>query len=298
MLSVYQADTEHEVSLADLWRVLYDGKWIVVLVALSCAILSAVAAFTLTPVYRAQVLMAPVAEDGSRSGIAALAGQLGGLAAFAGLQPPAGANTALGIATLESRALTEQFIRERNLMPVLFPDAGGSSDNDVDVGEGSSDAPTIGDAYSLFDSIRAVTEDVQTGLVTLTVDWPDAEVAADWANGLVAQVNERLRNDAIEEAQQNLEFLEGQLDNYSAVAVREAVFNLMEAEMKNAMLANVRAEYAFEVIDPAVVPERRFKPRRLLMVVVGSVAGCILGFLAVFLRNARNSARTTARDDS
>ena len=54
----------------------------------------------------------------------------------------------------------------------------------------SGEAPTMEDAYRLFDSIRNVDEDIQTGLVTVTVDWSDPKLAAEWANGLVQDVNE------------------------------------------------------------------------------------------------------------
>jgi len=53
------------------------------------------------------------------------------------------------------------------------------------------------------------------------------------------------------------------------------------------MLANVRVEYAFTVIDPAVPPERRISPRRSLYVLVGALLGFTLGISAAYLRSIR-----------
>ncbi|MND03148.1 hypothetical protein D3C83_228340 [compost metagenome] len=53
--------------------------------------------------------------------------------------------------------------------------------------------------------------------------------------------------------------------------------------MKNSMLANVRQEYAFRVIDPAKIPEERQWPNRVLIALLGFCAGLVAGtFTAVF----------------
>ena len=48
------------------------------------------------------------------------------------------------------------------------------------------------------------------------------------------------------------------------------------------MLANVNEDFALEVIDPAVAPETREKPKRKLIVALGGVCGGFLGIFAVF----------------
>jgi uncharacterized protein involved in exopolysaccharide biosynthesis len=52
------------------------------------------------------------------------------------------------------------------------------------------------------------------------------------------------------------------------------------------MLANARREYAFTVVDPAVPPELRYYPRRTAMVVIGAIAGLLLGIAAAVIRRS------------
>ena len=68
--------------------------------------------------------------------------------------------------------------------------------------------------------------------------------------------------------------------------------------MKKAILANINKEYAFKIIDPAVVPEEPVRPRKLAMAAVGTAAGFMLGIFVVLLRNARGlaSARSPGAD--
>ena len=59
------------------------------------------------------------------------------------------------------------------------------------------------------------------------------------------------------------------------------------------MLANVNEDFALEVIDPAVPPETREKPKRKLIVTLGGVCGGFLGvfalFFAQFVRKLKSS---------
>ena len=51
---------------------------------------------------------------------------------------------------------------------------------------------------------------------------------------------------------------------------------------KKAMLANVKEDFALEVIDPAVVQEQRDSPDRKFIVSVGVLIGLLLGVFMIF----------------
>jgi uncharacterized protein involved in exopolysaccharide biosynthesis len=282
---LYPLDESEEIRLLDLWRAVWSGKWLVVLASFALAVLAVLASFLITPEYRSQAVLSPVGSS-SGGGLAALAGQFGGLASLAGLNLGAEDNVAESIAILKSRALTERFIRERNLLPVIFHDDWDAGKNAWDVDP--DDVPTLARGVERFDkSIRTVNQDVETGLVNLSVDWIDPVLARDWAQGLIAEVNADMRGRAIDQSKRNIEFLKGQLEATDAVELRTAVFSVMESEMKNAMMAAVRTDFAFEVIDPPVVPERPAWPNRILLAVVGFFLGGMIGVLVVLMRRPK-----------
>ena len=82
--------------------------------------------------------------------------------------------------------------------------------------------------------------------------------------------------------------------------MRAVLYNLLESEKQKAMLANVNEDFALEVIDPAVAPEIREKPKRTLIVVLAGVCGGFLGifvvFFAQFLRKLDSSSSSTKID--
>lgn len=62
---------------------------------------------------------------------------------------------------------------------------------------------------------------------------------------------------------------------------------MIEAQTKTKMLANTQEEYAFRILDKAVVPEEKIRPKRTLIVVLGVMIGLIMGVFSAFLRQAK-----------
>jgi uncharacterized protein involved in exopolysaccharide biosynthesis len=261
-------------------------------VILACVLGSAALAMMMTPVYLAEIQVAPVSENESNSRFAAQLGEIGGLAALSGINMEQGDKKNESIATLRSRKFTEQFIRDEKLLPVLFRDKWDAENQRWDEAD-PDDVPTLEDAWKLFNKkIRRISEDRKTGLVVLSIEWEDAEEAAGWANKLMSRANEMLRTKAVTESENAIGYLREQLGKTSVVELQEVVNRLIESEMKEIILANITREYAFRVIDPAVVPNKPFKPDVKLFMVMAAMSGIVIGIiLAFFLNDLRNQGR-------
>jgi len=263
----------HEL-VAALWRHRY---WIA-LFTTACAVAAGAASYLSPNKYEATVLMSPVSGQSNPSGLGALGpavSQLGGLASL-GFSMGGGGQKAEAIATLESEALTEQYIRENNLLPILFSknwDAKLEKWKEPD----PSKVPTVWLGNLYFNKVvRTVKETPRTGLVTLTITWTDAKLAAQWANGLVKMTNDYLREKAIKESDRNIAYLNEQVTKTSVVELRSSIYALMNAEIKKEMLARGSEEFALKVIDPAVAPEKKSSPQRVLWVLAGFCMGLLI----------------------
>jgi capsular polysaccharide biosynthesis protein len=145
--------------------------------------------------------------------------------------------------------------------------------------------------------IRTVVEDRKTGLVTLTIEWKDKAMAAQWANDLVARTNAYVRQRALNLSARNLAYLNEELKNTNVVETQQAIYKLIEGEIKTTMLARGNEQYSFTVIDPAVVPQDKSNIRRLYVVLIGFFGGLVIGILWALLGH-RLSERWKAREAS
>lgn len=114
---LYGGQASDELSLRELWNVTWRGKWVIMAVTLLFAAGSVGYALMATEWYRAEVLLAPASDRTTLP----LGGQLGGLAAIAGVAPRGG-DVAEAIATLKSRELARAFIEDEGLLTVFFAD--------------------------------------------------------------------------------------------------------------------------------------------------------------------------------
>lgn len=278
-----------ELTFAQALQILREG-WITIAVFAVVLTGAAVAlAFMWKPIYLGQVLLAPAGtEDMPGNALTRLAGQFAPLADLVGGNAQQGLDSKdARLATLSSRRLTENFIRERNLLPELFPKQWDSQAQRWKSRNGKPWVPTMDDAVSLFEhKVRRVVEERRTGLVTLSIEWGNPLVAADWANDLVRRANAFLQARAKEEATRSIAFLEGELEKTTVVERRQIIYRLIESRTSQIMMANARAEFAFIVVDPAVPsdPHRFIRPKRTMIVAAGLALGLISGALFVLIR--------------
>jgi uncharacterized protein involved in exopolysaccharide biosynthesis len=280
-------DTAQELDVGVLAHLLWEYRRTVLIGALLGALLFGVVAFTSPPVFRASVVLTP-ARERNNGNMGALATEIGGLASLAGVDiaPGGSATVQSSAAVLESHHLAEEFIRRNGLLP--------------DLTRASSKNKTLWHATDFFKkNVVTIVKDNRKGTTTVSIEWTDAAVAARWANGYVALANDLVRTRALEDSSRNIAYLNDQLAKTNDIELRRVMYNLVENETKTLMLANGRTEYAFEVVDPAVTPELKIGPHRLIMTIIGFIVGfsfaSVIAFLVDRIRLHRQRRMLTLR---
>ncbi len=276
------------MSLADVIRLTLRHFPLVLGAFFGFAVVAAAVSLLLPDIYLGEALIAP-AENEQNTGIQL--GGLEGLAGLAGISLPASADTDQNLAVLRSRDFIWRFIREQDLMPVLFSKEWDASKEQW-IAADPDEQPNLWDAYRLFTrKIFQVTKEPNTGLVRVSIEWYDPEVAALWANQIIELLNHYLRSKAIETSTKNLEYLNEELESVEVAGMRLTLYQLIEKEQRTAMVVNTQKEYAFRVLDPAVAPDKKVRPKRALLTLLAGVLGVLLAMVYVVVRYGdRNDA--------
>ncbi|MDB3957889.1 Wzz/FepE/Etk N-terminal domain-containing protein [Opitutales bacterium] len=284
---------EDEIDLLQLIRTLLQAWKTIVGITILCTGLAVAYALYAQEVFKAETLLAPAQEE--KSGASSALSQFGGLAAMAGVTIPANSNIERVLATLKTRVFLKKFIEEKNLLPVIFEDFWDAASNSWKLQLGQESFISE-DGISPLRGAIEVDQD-KSGLITLSISWKDPQVAAQWANDLVKQLNEQLREQAISDSKKRVGYLEQELAKTTLQDMRAVLYNLLESEKQKAMLANVNEDFALEVIDPAVAPETREKPNRKLIVALGGVCGGFLGIFTVFFAQFLRKLKSTNSEE-
>jgi len=279
---------QDSLSLKEFVGLLRQYRWLFSGVLAICLIAAVLLALFSAPVYRAEALVA-AAEDNSSS-----SGDLSSIVSRFSTIPGVGAlaksaqqeKLAEGMATLKSPQFLADFIRDENLLPVLFAEQWDAENKQWLVDDPSA-IPTEQDAWVLFrEELLSLGEDkANPGISIVAIEWTDREQAVAWVNLLIERLNNRLRTKAIEEADKTIEYLNKELEKSRIVELRQSIFYMIETQINLRTMANVREEYVLKFISPAVVPDedRYIRPNRPFTVLMGAVIGVVAGVFACFM---------------
>lgn len=291
---------DDEIDLIEVIKTLWQGKWIIIGITFVFAVAAVVYAIKQPNIYKAHAVLAP-AESGSSNSMSKLAAQYGGIASLAGVNLGAGeiSTTDLALQIIKSRQFINEFIEKHQLLvPLMALKEWDVENNKIVLDDEKYDAetdtwlrepkglrgakPTAQEAYEVFTKDHLnVSSDTKSGFHTVSISHRSPYVAQQWVSWLIEDINQILRERSIEEAENNLAYLTEQLEKTSIANMQTALYNLIEEQTKSLMLAEAQNEFAFKVVDPAVVPEVKSAPKRALISIVGTMAGGMLGVMLV-----------------
>jgi len=292
-----QEQKNNEIDLAELWGAIWSGKWLIVITFCIFSVSSVFYALQLPNIYKSEALLAPASEKSG--GMGGLASQFGGIASIAGINLGATGidKTTLALETLLSRTFILKFVKEHEMIVPLMAAKGWDSKNnkliynDKIFNEQNMEwiqkkdtpqqyQPSKQDIINSFKKIITIEKDEQTALVTISIKYFSPYWAQKWLDLLIESINLEMKNKDLVEAEENIKYLRLQLDKTKINELIISLHELISQQVKVIMVANVRKEYVFKVIDPAYYPEVKSGPRRAIICVFGSLLG---GFLAVFV---------------
>ena len=291
---------DDEIDLRELFTAIWQGKWIIVIITALFASASVYYAVNLPNIYKSEALLAPAEQD-KTSG---LVGQFGGLASLAGVNLGANGNvdkTQLAIEILRSRKFSREFINKYDILPDLMAAKTWNSETNTvlydekfyDVEQNKwvrevkapyKPEPSMQEAYKKFIKIISANKNEETGMVTISVEHVSPVVAQQWVNWLIDDINQTMKARDVIEANESTDFLTQQLEQTKIADIRAVLYKLVEEQAKTIMFANVRDEYVFKIIDPAIIPEQKAKPARALICVLGTFLGGMISFIIILFR--------------
>lgn len=288
-----------EIDLRELMAAIAKGKWIILATTTLFTVLAVFYSLSLPNIYKSEVTLAPASDSSSLK----IPGQLGGLAALAGvdLGGKGGDKTALALEILKSREFLGRFIEENDLYVPIMAAKGWDRASDKllidpeiyneetkqwvrEVQEPFKPKPSVLETILEFNKLLSVSQDKMSGMVKLNVEYYSPIIAKIWADKLVIRINEEMRNRDLSEAEKSIEYLNEQIQKTNLADIRMMLFSLVEEQTKTKMLANVREEYVLKTIDAAVIAELKSGPKRALIVLMALVLGIVMSIMFLIVR--------------
>ncbi|MBI5469215.1 MAG: hypothetical protein HY891_08800 [Deltaproteobacteria bacterium] len=302
---------DDEIYLMDYLRTLWKRKLMIIFMAAAAVSATSIYSMFLKDVYQASAVISPVSDKGPGEGLATMAQQFGGIV---GISLPNSASSSEIVNLLKSNVLREKVVRKYNLFPVLFPaqrdagkkawktedmarltlklssasmkasDAFGSGERTSQPGEeGGAGAPTMWDALRMLESIVAVKNNSSSNTITVSAEFHNPEMASAIVNYFLAALVEHMSEESKKVANANARYLENLLRTTADPIIRQKVYNLLAQQIEISMMAEMKENFAFKIIDPSRPPDIKIRPKKKQMVFLSLVISLFAGiFLALF----------------
>jgi len=268
-------DVPSEISILDLFQVLNSSKKFIIFSTI-IAILAMTLLWAITPTkYRATALLAVASTDQSSS-ISPIGG-FGGIAGLAGINiGQGGSKIKTSIAIYKSRMFIEDYINDEDLLKKLFLEDWDSKNN-----RWKTEPPTVRSGFGIYRNMMEIVE--TNSLYRVTFSGPDPKVVEELTNNSIIRLNNYSREQSISESKRSIQYLEEQLLQTNVKDSQVFLYNLIEDQTKNIMLATAREEYVFKFIDPAILPTSKYSPLFGQYLFLGFWIGLICSSLLILI---------------
>lgn len=308
-------DQDDEINLLELWQVIWKRRKFIAYFAGIVVVLTVIVSLLMTNIYESKATIMTVESKSATGGsgmAAALAAMGGGLASMIGT--PDSASAAEISTLLKSNILRSKIIQEYNLLPILFSDQWDEEKKrwkepsfldeiislasklikaikpeDKKAIKKEEGVPDVYDGLRELEDIVNIEEVKAKGLIgkdntiVVAAQFEDPEIAASLVNYFLAALNDHMSKEAKRVAALNKKYLEEQLPLNSDPLIKQKIYAMIAQQVETAMMAEVKENFSFKVIDPPMVPDKKLKPKRAQMVVLSFVVALFLAVFIVFL---------------
>jgi len=314
---------EDEINLLDYWRVLRKRQKLIIRVVVAAVLVTVVISLMMTNIYQAKAVITPITskESGAGAGVGTLSALALQFGALPGIMLPGGSSAAEIVNLLKSNILREKVLERNQLLPVLFYKEWDAEKKDwkrgislnplVYVGKlvraisggepqgvrkKDTGVPDVWDGLRELDEIVKVNQNVKENIITITVDYYDPEMAAKMVEYILTALTDHMSSEARRVATINRQYLEEQLVKTADPLIKQKIYNLIAQQLETSMMAEVKENFAFKVIDPPKVPDKKIKPKRIQMALLSFVVSIFIGVFLAFFMEYLEKAKSKERE--
>jgi Chain length determinant protein len=266
-----------DIHIVALFTTLWSAKYRIILATGIFSALGVAVALLSPEEYYSEAIIAPKDNRNAR-GVGGVLSQFGGLGGLVGGDIGGGITLTRLEILAKGREVSEEVITEYELLPQLFLDDWNSKEGKWLPG---SEVPSVNMGVdALRNGCLRVISEPKNGILRVGITFGDSTWAKKIVDAYLERLNDRIRRDVIEDSKKNQAFLGDQLNTTLDPRIREKIQNLLGVEIEKSMLVS---NSAFDVIERAVVPDRRSAPNRKLILLASTVSGFLLACLGALV---------------
>ena len=284
----------YNFDLIDILALLWSRKSIILSVTLFAAVFSVWYAYSLPNIYKSTAMLSPTSSSNS------LATKLSSYSSFAGL---AGVSLNGGEVSKSDEAIERiksynffyvHFLPNIKLQNLMAVSRWESESNNViyddDLFDGQSgkwvrnssskkNIPSAQASYLAYKKALNISVNTSNSFVSISIEHKSPYIAKKWVEIIIDKINFSMKEEDKNRAENSIKFLNEISQPINIQSLKDAIANLLEEQMKTLMLTSANKNYVFNTLDYPLVPEKKYKPNRAIVCIMGTIFGFLLSII-------------------
>jgi uncharacterized protein involved in exopolysaccharide biosynthesis len=256
-----------EINILDYINIINKYKIIILLFIAVSVIATGIISLLSPKIYQATAIIMPT-DDGTNT-----RGSMSAMARRFGIHTDQISDATEIVTLLKSNILMEKVINKHNLLTAFF-----SKD---DLG-GMTGSGKIWNGIRYLKNIYKVNNNLREGVIELSAEFKDPKTSADIINYILTELTDYMSSEAKRTAETNREYLESLIDKNTDPLIQQKIYSLIAHQIEISMMAEVKENFVFKILDPPKTPDREIKPKIRINIQLSFAISLFAGILAVF----------------
>ena len=282
--------------MREYFGVLWKNRIRIIIYSSLFALASVIYSLTLNNYYLSESILKVNQQD-----VNSKLGQFSSLSSFAGLNFGSmdSDKSSQAMELIQSRTFLKHLMNFENILPSLMASESYDKDKGILIFDDTifdsktkkwkensifkNDKPSYLETYKTYSETIYVSR-LKSGFISLKVEHLSPYFAQEFLKLIIEEVNFLMRQEEIVQTEKAREYLEKQLAISQLVGVNSAISSLIENNLKKEVAVKLDEFYILKPIEEPFVPEKKSKPFRALICILGTTLGFIFSCIFILVR--------------
>lgn len=296
----YSNKDEQAIDLKELFSVVWGDKKLITFISILAACISLTVSLSLQNIYTSNALLA---SSESEDSIGSKLDGFSGFAGFAGVSIPSSPSSKSdeAIARIQSYDFFIDKVLPNIKLENLMAEVSWDSEKNIITYDTKKfniaqnkwirnmkfPEPSKQEAYLEYKKILSISEDKKTKFVTLSIEHISPYVAKKWVELIVTYINSYMAELDRNLAEGSINYLKEVSVTTDLSQIKDTASILLEDQIQTLMLVQANDDYIFKYIQSPIAPEKKSRPGRALICILGTIFGGLFGILISLLNYYR-----------
>ncbi len=261
-------------NIIDHFNVIRKRYKLILLIVFSSVLATGTISHYKPDMYQSRAVIIPVMTKDDQNSITMVDRQIG-------ISMPTPSNVSELVSLLNSNILLEKVIKNEDIFPIFLNERLEAEPEPEKVWRG---VRLLKGTYNAYYNKK-------DGIIELSVKFSNPKTTTDILNRMLEELTDYMSSEAKRVAETNRKYLESLINKNADPLIRQKIYSLIARQIEISMMAEVKENFAFKLIDPPRVPYATIKPSikndMVFSFVLSLFAGLLIAFLVEYISESR-----------